>query len=338
MSWRDELLRRFPALQNLPPNSVVVGGAIRDLILGREPADVDVECAGAESVAKSVGKVIPLGRGEMRVFRVVRGDRVYDFSEPTELGRRDFTMNAMSLDLASGDVRDPFDGEEDARRGLLRMIRAENFQDDPLRILRGVRLALQDDFKIEDRTMAAMRRRAAHVTTVAAERVSYELDVIFSAGKFRRAVQLLNESGLDEPLFGYTLDANAFHSDDVSCAGAFALILREPSQFADRWKWSRELLRKVVGFQRLLRDPNLLAIFEADARELPSLFKAVGRPAPPMPDFATRPLLDGDEIGKLTGAEGPRLGALKRALIEAQLKGEVRTKDEAIAFVLTASK
>ena len=213
------------------------------------------------------------------------------------------------------------------------MIRAANFQDDPLRVLRGVRLTLQYDFRVEERTIAAMRRRSAHITTVSAERVTYELNAIFSFAKFRRAARLLSETGIDEPLFGYALDPEQFHADDVSCAGAFALILRDPRGFAERWKWSRELLREVLSLQQLLRKPDLLEIYEADARELPSLFRAVGREVPPMPDFATRALLDGNEIAKVTGAEGPRLGAIKRALIEAQLRGAVKTRGEAEAFI-----
>jgi tRNA nucleotidyltransferase/poly(A) polymerase len=338
MSLRDELLARFPALATLPPHSIVVGGAIRDLLMHRIPADVDVECESAERVAARVGKIILLGRGDMKVYRTVKDGLVYDFSEPTEIRRRDFTINAIALDLTSEEITDPFEGRDDLRRRLLRMIEPKNFQDDPLRVLRGVRLALQLDFTIDPHTLEAMRRRAAQVTTMAAERVAYELEAIFSFGKFRQAVALLHDAGLDEPLFGYPLDAAQFKADDVSCAAAFALILRVPPLFAGRWKWSRELLREVTTLQHLLRDPDLLAIYEARAADLPAMFRATGREVPPMPDFNVRALLDGNEIGQLTGGEGPRLGGLKRALIEAQLKGEVKTRDEAVKFVQSVSR
>lgn len=336
MSLRDELLRRFPALGKLPPHSLVIGGAVRDLILGLDPADVDVECDAAEQAAASIGKVIPLGRGDLKVYRVVRNDRIYDFSERTDLQRRDFSMNAIAVNLTTGDLTDRFEGEEAIRSGVLRMIRAENFQDDPLRILRGVRLALQFDFRIEERTMLAMRRRGPHIATIAAERITYELNAIFAFRKFRRAIQLLADAGVDEPLFGYALDPSRFHADEVSCAAAFALLVRDPAMFAERWKWSRELLREVQTLQRLLREPDLLAIYEADARELPTLFHAVGRDVPPMPDFSVQPLLNGDEIAEIAGVTGPRVGELKRALIEAQLKGEVGTREEAVRFAVSS--
>ena len=333
MSLRDELLQRFPALASLPPNATAVGGAIRDLLSGRRPADVDVECDLPRACAAAIGNVIPLGRGELEVARVVRDGAVYDFSSRTELRRRDFTINAIALDLTTGEIDDPFDGRGDLGRRRIRMIRAENFQDDPLRILRGVRLALQFDFAIEPGTIGAMRRRAAQITTVAAERVTYELHAIFSFGKFREALRLLNETGADEVLFGYAVEVARFSADDVSCAGAFALLLRDPEQFAERWKWSRDLLRRVLTLQCLLRDPDLLAIYEAGAQELPALFRAIGRQVPPMPDFAVRALLDGDAIAQLTGATGKRVGEIKRGLVEAQLRGSVTTREEAVRWV-----
>ena len=75
--------------------------------------------------------MIVLGRGDLAVYRVVVDDRVYDFSRRTDLGRRDFTINAIAVDLTSGEVRDEFDGQEDIRRRVVRMIHARNFDDDP---------------------------------------------------------------------------------------------------------------------------------------------------------------------------------------------------------------
>lgn len=336
MSLRDELLRRFPALRSLPANTIAVGGAVRDLILARAPADVDIECDDPLSCATAIGKVIPLGRGELKVYRVVVGDLIYDFSAKTTLGRRDFTMNAMSVDLTSGEMSDPYDGRVDIDRKRIRMIHQKNFQDDPLRMLRGVRLALQFDFSIESQTVQAIRRRAGHIGSVAAERVKDELQAIFSDSRFRHALRLLNETALDEPLFGYSIDAERFLADDVSRASAYALLLRNPSEFAERWKWSDALLREVLTLQSLLRAPDLLALYDAGpavAAQLPGFFAAAGRGMPPLPDFSVRSLLDGQEIARVTGiVPGPELGRIKRALLESQLRGEVRSRAEAEAL------
>ena len=326
---RDALLRQFPKLAKLPPHTEAIGGAVRDVLLGAEPLDVDLECDEAEACAASLGKVITLGRGDLAVYRVVVDDRVYDFSRRTDLGRRDFTINAIAVDLTTGGVRDEFDGQEDIRRRLVRMIHARNFDDDALRMLRAVRLAVRFDFNIDEPTVTAIRRRSAKIVTVAAERVTYELHAILSAAKFRRAVRLLSETALDEPLFGYPLDPERFRDDDVSLAAAYALLLRDPRVFADRWRWSDSLLRDVLTLQQLMRDPNPVALYFAGenvARQLPVRV--------PMPDFTLKPLLDGNEIASLARLEpGPQVGDLKRALIEAQLRGEVRTREDAEKFV-----
>jgi tRNA nucleotidyltransferase/poly(A) polymerase len=337
---RNALLWRFPELSSLPAPADAVGGAVRDLLLDVIPIDVDVECDDPLGCASALGKVITLGRGDLTVYRVVIEGRVYDFSRRTDLRRRDFTINAIAVDLSNGEVRDPFGGQDDLRRRVVRMIDARNFQDDPLRMLRAVRLALRFDFTIDEPTMAAIRRRAARVVTVAAERVRYELDGIFSSGKFRTALRLLHETALDEPLFGYEVDASRFHADDISLAGAYALLVREPRQFAKRWRWSDALLREVLTLQSLMRGFSEIELYDAGekiARQLPPLLHAIGRRDVPAirPDlFATKALLDGRQIAALTGlTPGPQLGALKRALLEAQLRGEVHTIDEAREFV-----
>ncbi len=334
---RSALLWRFPELASLPPHAEAIGGAVRDLLLDVMPLDVDVECDDPAACASALGKVITLGRGDLVVYRVVIDDRVYDFSRRTDLGRRDFTINAIAVNLTTGETRDPYSGQNDIRQRVIRMIDAKNLQDDPLRMLRGVRLAVRFDFSIDEETVAAIRRRAGRITTVAAERVTYELHATFSAGKFRRALRLLHETALDEPLFGYPLNAEQFQADDASLAGAYALLLRDSRKFAERWRWSDALLKAVLTLQRLMHEANAIALYdagEAIARQLPPLLRAVGREAPPLPRFDTKALLDGREISALAGLPpGPRLGAIKRALLEAQLRGEVRTREQAEAFV-----
>ncbi|HUJ14674.1 MAG TPA: hypothetical protein VL284_12880 [Thermoanaerobaculia bacterium] len=326
---RDALVAHFPKLATLPPHTEAIGGAVRDLLLGATPLDVDVECDEPLACASALGKVITLGRGELTVYRVVVDARVYDFSRKTDLGRRDFTINAIAVDLTSGDMRDPFDGAEDIRRRVVRMIRASNLDDDPLRMLRAVRLAVRFDFAIDDPTVTQIRRRAAKIVTVAAERVTYELHAIFSAGTFRRAVRLLSATALDEPLFGYSIDPDRFPDDELSIAAAYALLVRDARAFAGRWRWSHALLRDVLTLQALMRDPNPIALYDAGeelARQLPMRVA--------MPDFSIEPLLDGNEIASLAKIDrGPRVGAIKRALVEAQLGGDVRTREEAERFV-----
>jgi hypothetical protein len=336
MTLRDELLRRFPALAKLPPRSYVVGGAIRDLLLGREPLDVDVACDDAASVARSIRKnVVTLGR-ELTAYRIIHRDRIYDFADTLDgdiardLRRRDFTVNAMAIDLASGELLDPFDGQRDVRERIVRMVDPKNFDDDPLRVLKGVRMAVKYGFEIEPATHEAMRARASTIANVAAERVTVELSMILSSNAFRRAVALLR----DFPLF----DGGDFHADDVSLAGSYALLAKDARAFAERWRWSESLLREVLTLQRLIEHHDRIALFDAGekiARQLPAVLRALGRDETlDWPDFTIAPLLTGDEIALVASLPpGRELGARKRALVEAQVKGDVTTREEAEAFV-----
>jgi tRNA nucleotidyltransferase/poly(A) polymerase len=348
---REQLLALFPGLRKLPPNVFVVGGAVRDLHLGAHPADVDVACTDPLAAARMLGgKVIRLGREEhISAYRVVHGKHAYDFaallddSIDADLGRRDFTVNAMAVALDTGQLLDPHDGRGDLAARIVRMVNAANFDDDPLRMLKSVRMAVRLRFTIDPVTLAAIRPRAAAIARVAAERVAYELSVIFSAKAFRTAVALLHETALDVPLLGRELDASRLHADDVPPAAAFAIVVDDPPAFAARWRWSDALLRDVVTLQRIASEHTLLSLYEAGERltaQLPPLLRALGHDAAiDMPDFSVRPLLTGDEIARLTKIEpGPRVGAIKRALIEAQLEGTVKTRDEAETFVTGAHR
>ncbi|HET8775179.1 MAG TPA: hypothetical protein VFP80_15370 [Thermoanaerobaculia bacterium] len=326
MSWRDELTRRFPALAQLPPHCYAVGGAIRDLLLGREPLDADVACDDPLAAAHTVsGRVIRLGAEEhLRAYRVVLPGHVYDFAElldhdiGRDLARRDFTVNAMAVDLDTGALLDPHGGQRDVELRVVRMVDPSNFDDDPLRMLKAVRMAVRYDFELDPATLEAIQARASRITDSAHERIAYELSVIFSANRFRRAVALFRETGLDVPL---GLRPGEFHADDVSLAGAYALLLDEPGPL-----------------QKLIEHHDRIALYDAGedlARQLPAVLRALGRDgALDWPDFSTRALLTGEDIARLTGlAPGKELGALKRALLEAQIRGEVGTVDEAERFV-----
>ncbi len=350
MSLRDDLLARFPALVNLPGDAYVVGGAIRDLLRGESPADVDVACLDPLACARAVGpKPIRLGKDHLSAWRVVLGTHVYDFAEildgdiGRDLARRDFTVNGMAVALGGGGLLDPHGGRRDLDRGVVRMIDAANFDDDPLRLLKGVRMAVALGFDIVPATVAAMRQRAEAIVSVSPERVTYELSIVFSSGRFRSAIEWLHQTGLDAPLFGRELDAARFHADGVPVGAAYALVVEDPRAFAERWRWSTALLRRVIMIKHLLgeRGDLMVALYDAGeeaAREYIAALRALGRDdRVALPDFSTAVLLDGAAIAAITGQPpGKELGRIKRALLEAQVRGDVRTREEAEAFVRAA--
>lgn len=347
MSLREEVLGRFPLLAKLPPGCWVVGGALRDLLLGIDPVDVDVAANDPAAAGGAVSsRLIRLGTEEhLSAWRAVVAGRAYDFAEildhdiEADLARRDFTVNAMALSLDDGRFLDPHGGGGDLQNRVVRMVAATNFDDDPLRCLKAIRMAVRFGFEIDEATVNAVRERAGKITSVAAERITYELSVIFSVGRFRRAVELLRRTSLDVPLFGHPIDPT-YAADDVTLAGAMALLVDEPEAYARRWRWSVDLLREVKTLKALLRATGDLRIplydaGEGVARQYPPVLRAIGRDdGLTMPDFSIRPLLSGEEIGVETGLPaGRELGRIKRALLEAQVRDEVKTREEAVRFV-----
>jgi poly(A) polymerase len=179
----------------------IVGGYIRDALLGRETADIDIAVAGdsleiASRLADALGgKYVPLDEIN-RIGRIVlpgketpfaAEQRVIDFSQfsgaiETDLTRRDFTIDAMAVPLkplAEGDsnirIIDPAGGLDDLSAGIIRVVSPTALPTDPVRLLRGVRLAYELGFSIDAGTEAMMKQHASRVAEVAGERVREEL-------------------------------------------------------------------------------------------------------------------------------------------------------------------
>ena len=200
-------IRRF--IDSLGLNAYVVGGAVRDELLGIEHADEDFLVPGVDQAALRAA-LEPHGRVEdMEVHGQLVGVRLHphdatirklapagieltpprrerstgpghrDFeivADPSasiedDMSRRDFTVNAMARRLETGELVDPFGGREDLASRELRTVRSESFREDPLRILRGLRLVSQLDFTLTDATLAQMRAEASGLRHVSAERI-----------------------------------------------------------------------------------------------------------------------------------------------------------------------
>jgi tRNA nucleotidyltransferase/poly(A) polymerase len=166
----------------------IVGGAVRDASLGVPVPEIDVAVTGeAEELARDLeregaGRAVFLSRGRPgpRVFRVA-GRRPIDIAEieggsiAADLARRDFTVNAIAVDLQTGRVLDPFGGLRDLAHRRLRCVDPRNLLEDPLRALRAARLLATHSLRPDPETRAASRRARAGLRKVAAERVAGEL-------------------------------------------------------------------------------------------------------------------------------------------------------------------
>ncbi len=196
----------------------LVGGYVRDLLLGRPTHDLDlIVPEGAVRLARSlanafggasfvldadrdVGRaILPLVDGESLEVDVarLRAPELLD-----DLALRDFTVNAMAMDLNGEGLAlvDPFDGREDLNRRLLRAVTEGAFSDDPLRMLRGVRMVAELNLVIEGATFNLIRRDAHQLSSVSPERVRDELMRIVVAPSGWRHLRLLSDLALLPPV------------------------------------------------------------------------------------------------------------------------------------------
>jgi tRNA nucleotidyltransferase/poly(A) polymerase len=166
----------------------VVGGAVRDLALGLEVPEIDVAVTrDAERIAHALeqtggGRAVFISRDRPgpRVYRVA-GNRSLDVAEieggsiEADLARRDFTVNAVAVDLHTGRIVDPFGGLTDLASRRLRCVRQRNLSEDPLRALRAARFIATHGLRPDPAVLAASRRASPGLRNVASERIAAEL-------------------------------------------------------------------------------------------------------------------------------------------------------------------
>lgn len=186
----------------------IVGGSIRDILLGRSPTDYDVAVPGnpakfaARVAAKTGGHLVEFGKAGLQILRVVSPRYVVDvapMSGPTiesDLHQRDFTIDALAYHLSSGKLIDPLNGRADLSLKQVRMVSNGIFNKDPIRLLRAFRIAALLGFKIEAHTAAAIREGAAHIQQSAGERIRTELFTLFEAPQSYPYIAQMADAGL----------------------------------------------------------------------------------------------------------------------------------------------
>ncbi|MDR3106633.1 MAG: HDIG domain-containing protein, partial [Bifidobacteriaceae bacterium] len=225
----------------------LVGGPVRDLLLGRGIEDLDLATDAEPDQALALLKGWATKTWEVgRAFGTVagrRGDTVveittyrsevyqpdsrkpavsYGDSLEGDLSRRDFTVNSMAVLLAP-EVRftDPFGGLADLRAGMLRtpIAATQSFEDDPLRMMRAARFAAQLGFAVVEEVVKAMTAMADRIEIVSAERVQAELVQLLLAARPRRGLELMAYTGLAEqvlpelPALQLEIDEHHHHKD-----------------------------------------------------------------------------------------------------------------------------
>jgi Poly A polymerase head domain len=321
----------------------VVGGAVRDELLGREVIDVDIACADPRRASRAFGRrsggsPFPLSErhGAWRV--VVDGARTVDFTPlgagiEQDLASRDFTINAIAVPLQGGDPLDPHGGLADLEARRLRAVSRSIFGDDPLRLLRAVRLEEELDVELDAETEALVREHAALATEPAGERILAELERLHPRGFLR-----LHELGLLGPLGG-SLEGLArvelLDRPGFILVAVFGPNLERLPISNELRRYARTLLRartppdasprSIHRFRRQTEPWALdaVAFLGSDA----GLAQAVERARAEDPDG---PLVRGDELGL---PPGPEIGRLLELVEEERAAGTITTRDDAFELI-----
>lgn len=267
----------------------LVGGAIRDLLLtGELPLDLDftlLNCSAAD-VAKALadtqaGHLVPLD-WDFGIHRVVFDDGLnvdladaLDNNLDTDLARRDLTINAMALHLTTGELIDPFGGQQDLNARLIRMVSELNLLDDPLRMLRVFRVAatIQAPAEtIDAATLAVVRAHGAKIWDSAAERVQYEFFRLLSVEKAFPYIKAMADCGLLEVLIPDLTPMKAIGSSGFHHLGLFDHTLELVKQ-------SERLIEECPkATQEWVRQPFNAAVTRFGLVKLACLLHDIGKP------------------------------------------------------------
>jgi hypothetical protein len=319
-------------------DAYVVGGALRDELLGRPVLDWDVVCADPEAAARKLaretgGAPFPLSaeHGGWRV--VLDGGRTVDFTPlhgtiEEDLGRRDFTMNALAQRLGDDTYVDPFGGRADIESRTIRNVSEQVFDDDPVRLLRAAVFADALGFQLDPGTERLVRARAGLVARGAGERV---LEALARLGE--DGFRLLDELGLLEPLGGSLERLRPGFGPELRLVAVFGKGLERLPISNDLRRFARKVLgaappaddspRELHRFRRSTEPWALEALEYLDATEFQPAVETA-RAADP-----SEPLVRGDELDL---PPGPEIGRLLDAIDEERAAGTIATKEEALEF------
>jgi tRNA nucleotidyltransferase (CCA-adding enzyme) len=356
-------LGAFPGIARLREaaagiEAYVVGGAVRDALLGAERADLDLVVEGdIAPLAEALGgelreherfSTATVRNGSLHVD--LARSRAEEYEHPgalpevhpaplaDDLARRDFTVNAMAIPLTEGgELIDPQGGLDDLKAGLLRVLHPRSFFDDPTRALRAARYAARLGFELEPGT-AELLRGTTDLCTVSEDRVDAELLKIAAEPQAARALELLGEWGV--------LDVDDYAAELVRRLDA--LLAAPPwAGYADRVGAVAAVARGAAADQEALpaSSPGAPSAGRRLAAGHTPEALAIGRArgASWLDDYAgnwrhVELEIDGGDLIEAGVEQGPALGRGLRAALDAKLDGDASGREQELAVALRAAR
>ena len=253
------LLRKF----SFRDDFFLVGGAIRDTLLGKKFSDLDFTLReDVERFFYFAGKFLGFSQvilsQKFGIYRLAKDKTTIDFTKmrgnsiEEDLGLRDFTFNAIAVrvrDLIAEreEFIDPFNGVKDLREGIIRGINREVFYEDPLRILRGYRFFAEGLGKVEEKTRKYFKECRELLKLCAGERINYELIRILSSPKAYETFKLMDEDGVLEVLFPFVKDCKGVEQPSFHHLDVWGHLL-------ESLKWAEEIIEKPEIYLEEVRD------------------------------------------------------------------------------------
>jgi tRNA nucleotidyltransferase (CCA-adding enzyme) len=357
---RVEALPGIGALRSVAERvpAYLVGGAVRDLLLGREGGDLDVVIEGdVDALSGAPGFELEregrfltgrLALGELKVD--VARARAEEYPRPgalpevrpapidEDLARRDFTINAMAFPLSGeGELLDPHGGVQDLSAGRLRVLHARSFIDDPTRALRAARYAARFGFELEPETAGLLAE--ADLSTVSDDRIQSELRLIAAEVDPARALRLIADWGVMPSL---DPDAPKRVEEVVRLAGAST--------------WAGWADRELAAMLAIVRPLPQIRELAAATPERASEAVRLAEPWDPAQLLVARALgaewldryadelrlveleITGDDLIAAGIPEGPAIGHGLEAALSGKLDGELSGRDEELSIALAAAR
>lgn len=191
----------------------LVGGSVRDALIGKPFIDRDIAVRGAEGyahkLAEELNATFIVLDSEFKIYRLVMEDKInyLDISEiqgksiEDDLARRDFVLNAIAYNLETNEIIDPYGGIQDIKKRVISHIKDENFEDDPLRIMRAFRFASTTGFELSCGVKQCIGKYKHLLLKPAKERINYELMKLFGGANCSKILLDMDEFGILEEIF-----------------------------------------------------------------------------------------------------------------------------------------
>jgi tRNA nucleotidyltransferase (CCA-adding enzyme) len=355
----------------------IVGGPVRDILLGRSFQDVDVVCLGnAVKLAKVFSKKV---KGEFiyrrrfpnatvkwdssaKIDFVSARSEVYPQNRVglprvrrtkdllVDLKRRDFSVNAIAVDLnpgSFGNLNDPFNGLLDCQKRLLRVLHSNSFKEDPTRIFRAIRFSMELSFQIEEDTKKLLYRDLKFLRELSQERLWKEIKICLKDGSdvlnYLKKYGVLRVLRFSYPGQGFLerVDVGSiqFGVSPVNTL-IMALIEKKPvrgypfqKSFIQQIKYVREINNKALRHIEVVHK-----LFKLEDYSLLYLFARYPKNSIIIENFfdnreKLKPELSGEEIKKLGVKESPEIGRLMRRIIEGRWIGKISDRNEEVDLV-----